>query len=185
MDTTFYVDTPMKARPSLLHFWVQSGGGPLIAVPKSELNHWAGVDDNDGPVETWGDYGRACAVEGYIGLISVGMQQALVLGDEPAMTTYLTTERLFVRWAAADTEAELVGAARRALVGQPGWDDDEDLIWEVREVAVLFDSAIPGAELESNERLILDLKPGEYRVRATYMKDENNGMILVHLQPTT
>ncbi|MET9247679.1 Imm21 family immunity protein [Nonomuraea sp. NPDC003709] len=80
---------------------------------------WAGVDDNDGPVETWGDHGRACAVEGYIGLITVGAQQALVLGDEPAMTTYLTTERLFVRWAAADTEAELVGAARRALVGQP------------------------------------------------------------------
>ncbi|MET9247680.1 Imm21 family immunity protein [Nonomuraea sp. NPDC003709] len=43
-------------------------------------------------------------------------------------------------------------------------------MWEVREVAVLFDSAIPGAELEPDERLILDLKPGEYRVRATYMK---------------
>lgn len=101
------------------------------------------------------------------------------------MTTYLTTERLFVRWAAADTEAELVGAARRALAGQPDWDDDEDLIWEVREAAVLFDSAIPGAELESDERLILDLEPGEYRVRATYVKDEGNEMILAHLQPTT
>jgi hypothetical protein len=98
----------MKARPSLLHAWVQSAGGPLIAVLKYELNNWAGVGDNDGPVE-WGDYGRACATEGYIGLITVGAQQALVLGDEPAMTTYLTTEHLFVRWAAADTEAGLVG----------------------------------------------------------------------------
>ncbi|WP_433417589.1 Imm21 family immunity protein [Microtetraspora malaysiensis] len=71
----------------MLHTWVETAGGPLIVVPKSELDHWAGVDHNDGPVETWGDYGRACAAEGYIGLVTVGAQQALVLGDEPAMTT--------------------------------------------------------------------------------------------------
>ncbi|MET9249304.1 Imm21 family immunity protein [Nonomuraea sp. NPDC003709] len=105
----------------------------------------------------------------------VGARQALVLGDEPAMTTYLPTERLFLRWAAAYSEAELVAAAKRALAAEPDWDDDEDLNWEVREAVVLFDSAIPGAELE----------PGRYRVRATYMKDEDNWMILVQLQPGT
>ncbi|WP_184616825.1 Imm21 family immunity protein [Sphaerisporangium krabiense] len=175
----------MKARPSVLHTWVRSAGGPLIAVPESELNNWAGVDDNDGPVETWGDYGRACAVEGYIGLVVVGAQRALVLGDEPAMTTFLATERLFVRWAGADSETELIAAARRTLAGEPDWDDDEDLIWEARESVVLFDSAIPGAESEPDDRLVIDLDPGRYRVRATYTKDEDNWMILVHLQPTT
>ncbi|MGI5490200.1 Imm21 family immunity protein [Microtetraspora malaysiensis] len=169
----------------MLHTWVETAGGPLIVVPKSELDHWAGGDYNDGPVETWGDYGRACAVEGYIGLVTVGAQQALVLGDEPAMTTYLTTERLFLRWAAAYSEAELVSAGRRALAGQLDWDDDEDLNWEVREQVVLFDSAISGADLESDERLIIDLEPGLYRVRATSKKDEGNWMILVQLQPTT
>jgi len=174
----------MKTRPSVLHPWVQSVGGPLIAVPESELNNWAGVDDNDGPVETWGDYGRACAVEGYIGLVVVGAQHALVLDDEPAMTTYLATERLFVRWVGADSETELIMAARRALTGELDWDDDEDLIWEVREPVVLFDSAIPGAELEPDDLLVIDLDPGRYRVRATYTKDEDNWMILVHVQPT-
>ncbi|MEU7900300.1 Imm21 family immunity protein [Nonomuraea sp. NPDC049152] len=169
----------------MLHTWVQSAGGPLIAIPESELNNWAGVDDNDGPVETWGDYGRACAVEGYIGLVAVGAQQALVLSDEPAMTTYLVTERLFVRWAGAHSEAELVAAARRALAEQPDWDDDEDLIWEAQEAVVLFDSAIPGAELEPDDRLIIDFEPGRYRVRAIYTKDEDNRMVLVHLQPAT
>lgn len=168
----------------MLHPWVQSVGGPLIAVPESELNNWAGVDDNDGPVETWGDYGRACAVEGYIGLVVVGAQHALVLDDEPAMTTYLATERLFVRWVGADSETELIMAARRALTGELDWDDDEDLIWEVREPVVLFDSAIPGAELEPDDLLVIDLDPGRYRVRATYTKDEDNWMILVHVQPT-
>jgi hypothetical protein len=166
------------------HTWVETAGGPLIAVPKSELDHWAGADDNDGPVETWGDYGRACAVEGYIGLVTVGTQQALVLGDEPAMTTYLATERLFLRWAAADSEADLVAAAKRALAGPPDWDDDEDLIWEVREAVVLFDSAFPGAESGPDDLLMIDLAPGLYRVRATYQKDEDNWMILVQLQPT-
>ncbi|WP_431904789.1 Imm21 family immunity protein [Nonomuraea sp. bgisy101] len=169
----------------MLHTWVRTAGGPLIVIPKSELNNWTGAEDDDGPVETWGDYGRACAVEGYIGTVTVGAQQALVLGDEPAMTTYLPTERLFLRWAAAYSEAELVTAARQALVAEPDWDDDEDLKWEVREAVVLFDSAIPGAELQPDDRIIIDLEPGEYRVRGTYIKDEDNWMILVQLQPTT
>ncbi|MEV4363317.1 Imm21 family immunity protein [Nonomuraea sp. NPDC049625] len=71
-----------RPRSSVLHTWVSTAGGPLIAIPQSELNTWAGVNDNDGPVETWGDYGRACAVEGYIGTVTVGARQALVLGDD-------------------------------------------------------------------------------------------------------
>ncbi|GAA4983809.1 immunity 21 family protein [Nonomuraea thailandensis] len=157
----------------------------MIAVPQSELSMWAGVDDDDGPVETWGDYGRACAVEGYIGAVTVGAQQALVLGDEPAMTTFLPAERLFLRWAAASSEGELVAAAQRALAADPDWDDDEDLHWEVREPVVLFDSAIPGAEVEPDERLVIDLEPARYRVRAAYAEDEDNAMILVQLQPAT
>ncbi|WP_067714245.1 Imm21 family immunity protein [Nocardia yamanashiensis] len=34
--------------------WVQSAGGPFLVAPESELQHWAGVEDTDGPVETWG-----------------------------------------------------------------------------------------------------------------------------------
>jgi hypothetical protein len=55
---------------------------------------WTGASSTDGHVENWSDYGRACAVEGYIGVIALGQRQSLVLGDEPAMTTYLPAERL-------------------------------------------------------------------------------------------
>ncbi|WP_217369223.1 Imm21 family immunity protein [Nonomuraea antri] len=167
----------------MLRTWVSTAGGPLIAVPKSELNSWAGVDDNDGPVETWGDYGRACAVEGYIGAIAVGTQQALVFGGEPAMTTYLAAERAFLLWVGADSESELVAAAERVLAAGPDWDADEDVNWEVREAVVLFDSAIPGAELEPDDRFDIDLEPGPYRVRAAYAQVEDSSMILVQLQP--
>lgn len=166
----------------MLHTWVSSAGGPLIAVPKSELDCWAGVDHNDGPLETGGDYGRACAVEGYIGLVAVGAQQALVFGEEPAMTTYLSAERLFLRWVGADSEGNLVEAARRVLAAGPVWDEDEDLSWEVRGPVTLFDSALPGAELQSDERLVVEIEPGQYRVRAACAEDEGNWMILVQLQ---
>ncbi|WP_327152131.1 Imm21 family immunity protein [Nocardia sp. NBC_01329] len=164
--------------------WVHSAGGPLLIAPESELGHWAGVEDAedmDGAVETWGDYGRACSVRNYIGLVAVGSQQALVLGDQPARTTYLPGERVFLRGAAAGSDEELVDVVRRVL-RDITWDPDEDLVWEVREPVMLFDSAWAGAEIEPDNRLLVDLDPGSYRVRATSLRDSGDWMILVQLQ---
>ncbi len=160
--------------------WVSSAGGPLLVAPRSALRLWTGASSTDGPVESWGDYGRACAVDGYVGVIPVGQRQALVLGDEPAITTYLPAERLFLRWAAAYEEDDLVNAARRAIRDGVQWDADEDVGWVVDGPVVLFDSAWPGTELESDNHLVVDLHPGTYRVRATYRADGDNWMILVH-----
>ncbi|MEV6325602.1 Imm21 family immunity protein [Nocardia sp. NPDC051787] len=113
-----------------------------------------------------------------------GSQQALVLGDQPARTTYLPAERTFLRWAAADSEEELVAAAQQALQEHITWDPGEDLVWEIREPVMLFDSAWPGTEIELDNQLHIALDPGRYRVRATYIKNPGNWMILVQLQPT-
>ncbi|WP_328393698.1 Imm21 family immunity protein [Nocardia sp. NBC_00416] len=156
--------------------WVHSAGGPLLIAPESELGHWGGAEDMDGPVETWGDYGRACSVRNYIGLVAIGSQQALVLGDQPARTTYLPGERVFLRGAAAGSDVV------RRVLRDITWDPDEDLVWEVREPVVLFDSAWAGAEIEPDNQLLVDLDPGSYRVRATSLRDSGNWMILVRLQ---
>ncbi|WDZ83082.1 immunity 21 family protein [Micromonospora cathayae] len=170
---------------SLQYTWVSSAGGPLLVAPRSALSLWAGVDSTDGPVESWGDYGRACAIDGFVGLVAVGPWQALVLGDEPAMTTYLPAERLFLRWAAAYEEDDLVSAARRAVHDGVQWDADEDVRWVVDGSVVMFDSAWPGAELEPDNHLVIDLHPGEHRVRAAYLADGDSRMILVQLQPVS
>lgn len=162
--------------------WVESGGGPLLAAPASQLARWEGATDDEGPEETWGDYGRACAIDGYIGLVGIGGGQGLVLGDEPATTTYLPDERLFVRWAAADSESELVDAARHAVHGVE-W--QEELDWDVDGAVVLFDSAWPGATPEPGNHLNIDLPPGRYRVRAADKRDDRNRMILVQLRPVS
>lgn len=60
--------------------WVESLGGPLIVVPVSVLAKWGGCSEN------WGeepgileDYDRACAVEGWAGLLDVSRSGARAL----------------------------------------------------------------------------------------------------------
>ncbi|MER5218295.1 Imm21 family immunity protein [Streptomyces sp. NPDC002838] len=57
--------------------------------------HQLNGDRNDtylGPDDE-GDYGRACSVEDLIGIIEVGPAQALVLGNDPAATTFPGAQR--------------------------------------------------------------------------------------------
>ena len=55
--------------------WVSSAGGPLLVAPQSALTLWTGADNTDGPLEDWGDYGRACTIDGYIGVVAIGEWQ--------------------------------------------------------------------------------------------------------------
>ncbi|WP_233562946.1 Imm21 family immunity protein [Micromonospora musae] len=108
-----------------MHYtWVSSAGGPLLVAPQSALSLWTGADSTDGPVES-----RACAIDGYVGVVAIGQRQALALCDEPAMTTYLPSERLFLRWSATYEEDDLVSAARRAVRDGVNSDAEEDVRW--------------------------------------------------------
>jgi hypothetical protein len=152
------------ADPGVLE-WVESGGGPLIAVPETVLPFWAGADSEE--LDT--DYDRACEVDGYVGLLPVGDSAALVLGDEPAATTYLADQSTFVRWSAANSEGELLAGARAAL-GTAVWGNE--LRWHVPGPVVLFDSAWPGTGADREEHLRVPLEAGTYGVRAAYVQPE-------------
>ena len=111
------------AEPGTLE-WIESGGGPLIAVPETVLPFWAGADGD----ETASDYDRACEVDAAVGLLPVGDGAALVLGDEPASTAYLPAHSAFVRWCAADSEGSSgpahAGSSTRRTCSRPsadGW----------------------------------------------------------------
>src|SRR3954470_20357711 len=86
------------------HKWVESDGGPLIVVPESVSQNWSGTTSLGSDTPT--DYDRACVVEGYAGLIDVGECSALVLGDDPASTTFLPERNTFLRVIASDREDE-------------------------------------------------------------------------------
>jgi hypothetical protein len=56
------------------------------------------------------DYGRACGVDDYLGVLKVGPGECLVLADEPMQTTIFPTnaDALIVRWMYAESGAEKV-----------------------------------------------------------------------------
>lgn len=113
-----------NANPGAAVEWVESGGGPLIAVPEAVLPFWAGADGD----ELSTDYDRACEVDGRIGFVPVGDTTALVLGDEPASTAFLTEHDTFVRWCAADSEDELLASIPAALAAAE-WEADR--AWDI------------------------------------------------------
>ncbi|MEU3986260.1 immunity 21 family protein [Streptomyces sp. NPDC026672] len=143
--------------------WVESGGGPLVVVPETVLPFWAGADGEDMAT----DYDRACEVDGYVGLLPVGDSAALVLGDEPASTAYLPDHGTFVRWSAANSEAELLAEVPAALVSAV-W--EREVRWNVPGPVVLFDSAWPGEEADRGGHVRVPLAPGPYAVRAAYAR---------------
>ncbi|MBQ0854047.1 immunity 21 family protein [Streptomyces sp. NPDC057621] len=141
--------------------WVESGGGPLIAIPEVVLPFWTGADGD----ELASDYDRACEVEGLIGLLPVGNTTALVLGDEPAATAYLPEHGTFVRWSAGDSERELLAGVPDALAGAT-W--GREVHWQVPGAVVLFDAAWPGGGATREGHLRIALEPGRYAVRAAH-----------------
>ncbi|MFF7331544.1 immunity 21 family protein [Streptomyces sp. NPDC090306] len=159
--------------------WVESGGGPLIAVPETVLPFWAGADGD----ELASDYDRACEVESEVGLVPVGDCAALVLGDEPAATAFLPEHGLFVRWCAADSEDELLAGVPAALDGAV-WGDE--VRWEVPGPVVLFDAAWPGGDAGGTDHVRVPLPAGPYAVRAAHAEPGPETWLgLVQLRPLT
>ncbi|MGC5039567.1 MULTISPECIES: immunity 21 family protein [unclassified Streptomyces] len=150
------------AEPGVVE-WVESGGGPLIAVPETVLPFWAGADGE----ETASDYDRACEVDGSVGLLPVGDSTALVLGDEPAATAYLPEQAAFVRWRAGDSEAELLAGVPSAIATAE-W--EPEVLWNVPGTVLLFDAAWPGTGPTGVDQIRVPLEPGRYAVRAAQVQ---------------
>jgi hypothetical protein len=172
-------------------------GGPLLAVPVSALASWRGCTPTErilGGTGTPGDYDRACAVDGLAGAIAVGARgaQALVLADEPADTCYLPRHRAFLRWLAADTEAELDAAAARVLADpSTAWQDCGT--WTTDGPAVLMDSAEAGTDLGTEypgggqpDQAPVPLPAGTWQIQAIHAKpDDWTWVGLVRLLPAS
>ncbi|GGX03867.1 hypothetical protein GCM10010297_27150 [Streptomyces malachitofuscus] len=157
--------------------WVESGGGPLIAVPETVLPFWTGADGE----ETASDYDRACEVDGLVGLLPVGDAAALVLGDEPAATAFLPEHGTLVRWIAGNSEAELLASVPAAL-HTARW--QPEVQWKVPGTVVLFDAAWPGTGSTGTDHVRLALAPGRYAVRAAEAQPgPETWLVLVQLRP--
>ncbi|WP_429417655.1 Imm21 family immunity protein [Nocardia sp. GAS34] len=162
--------------------WIETTGGPQILIPQSARSAWRGVPEAFDPDhrDTWGDYGLACSVSTYIGIVEHSGVEVLVLGDMAAPTTYIQDMRMLVRWYGADSEKELLAAANRSASNRQL---DEQLTWNVAGPVEFFNSALDGATVSVNSRLSISLDRGRYRVSAAYFDDDWTAGVAVVCSP--
>ena len=134
--------------------WVASAGGPLIVVPVEIAHHWRG-DEVAWPLSgglemIWAavrrdsDYGRACEIEGNLGMLEVGPGSCLILGDDPMQTTIIPSDGggLIVRWFHAESEDDVLHAVQS--VPEDAWESTTIKIQIGLGGLLVFDSAYPG-----------------------------------------
>jgi hypothetical protein len=171
--------------------WVYSEGGPLILLEERFLDEWGGVIDqiqgsreekSYSPDGKSTDYDRACSVREYIGRIDVGTGAAIVLGDMPMQTTWISkvpwNGGMLARWMFAKNDAEFSGWLQ-TITGKLFHPEFQFFVEQTP--LVLFDSGFAGRNIKKrpDEFLLIALKPGTYEIStAVYQPDNQTSMVL-------
>lgn len=179
--------------------WVATGGGPLILVPVEVAHLWRGID-GIGPSsevwENWGenkfsgtDYGRACGVDDYLGVLACGPSECLILGDEPMQTTFLPAKdvSLIVRCMWAESEDDVIRVIQSVPEGV--WEATLHRLNVGEGQLLFFDSAYSGDDLPTTSAganvpwLKVSIPRGTYEIdTADYQPDQQTRLILHRLR---
>lgn len=162
--------------------WISSTGGPLILIKTSCLQYWKGIFgiSNESQGNSITDYERACEINDYVGLIDVGSCKALVLGEEPFETTWLSTEDgsgILVRWVWADNDKQVLAALKNLSLNQI-WDATGIEITFSTESLILFDSSNSYDFLRN--KLDIKIQPGTYTINSLFFKPDERVNLLIH-----
>ncbi len=165
--------------------WISSEGGPLLLLPKGIVSAWGGCrkpgdslsEDADGKT----DYDRACEISDYIGILLVGKEEGLVLGEHMQTCWISLGENeggMLVQWLYANDEASAINHITNVpnhLFRSAG------IIFHVSEpILYLFDSAICGKSLKSEDVFVVELQPGPYRVETASYKPNEHTALVIH-----
>jgi hypothetical protein len=182
--------------------WIDSAGGPLILISDKSYNLWSGIlkrssyldskieetDNFLNPDET--DYGKACLVKDYLGVVNIGEDTALVLGDEPLLTTIFHSldGRVVIARKSYSENEEFVDSNLKTI--------DLKLIdnWEFALTLILsgdkqylFDSACSASMLDkgNNECLSMNIKQGDYKIWTSIYEPDDKTKLIIHKFDTT
>ena len=165
--------------------WIESGGGPLILISDNSYNLWSGTlkrnsyldkkienaDDFLDPDET--DYGKACIIGDYLGIVNIGDDIALVLGDEPLRATvfHSVDNRVVIARSYHGESEESVSSSLKSieLNSINNWEFCLTLKLST-DKQYLFDSACDGRMLdnENNDYLPVNIKHGDYKIWTSF-----------------
>jgi hypothetical protein len=158
--------------------WINSAGGPLICSSPTSGRMWRGTHGSS-TGETESDYDRACDQADYVGAISCGTSQVLVLGDEPLQSVLVLKDEgvIVVRWVSCVSNERATSAIAQLPPVLPIIEesttfrlDDPGLI--------MFDSALESVDSSSCAQV--DVRPGIFTVTTEKYKDEGVYEFLVH-----
>ena len=156
--------------------WIETDGGPLVAMPRSLVCSWMGTEGDEGDSH----YDSACSVADYLGILKIFETDVLVLGDEPLSTTVLSNKgrTVIVRWVYADAEGDILMALNNLQVPSK---PDERVSVDISESLLMFGASCSGRELDSElESWVINIKPGGYEVVTARVEINANTCILVH-----
>lgn len=151
--------------------WISSAGGPLVVLQQSTLSSWGGA--------LGGDYDRAGAIRGYIGIIKQGELDAIVLWGEPLETAYYAGAKgqFLVRWSYGPDDTAVLNSLDRMHAA--AMSVSEDLVVEVvDDRQFIIDAAAPGYDAE--EQVPLSLTPGRYVIASGIYRPSPEIEMIVH-----
>lgn len=151
---------------------IESAGGPLLLLPGRARGHWTGAAGDD--------YERACEVDGYLGVLDVGGDQALVIGDEPAPTALLPTRAgdslMIAKWTYGPDPASVVASLRGVRLDR--FPAPEVKLTFRSSPQLLFDSGSPGSEVDGH--LVARLPAGEYVASTLVFEPAGDISLVLH-----
>ena len=164
--------------------WIESSGGPLILCSSKNITYWGGAGRSSDAFQS--DYQLACAVNKYIGVVSIGSGEALVLGDEPNLTSFIECRPgyyLLARIIYADKYprvSEIIEISKNTEFDQSAFHFEMDY-----NEAVLFDATEIGDELfsiaRSDEYIISSMVPGKYDITTKRQCLMPETMVMLHM----
>jgi len=117
-----------------------------------------------------------------IGLLNLGDLEVLVLGDEPLSTAWLPfADRpggVFVRWHYGENEESVSSRQTEMLEYESG--EPEVTLHVLSSPLLVFDSGIPGLEVDKSEGLLLELTPGTYHIGSAKFNPDSMTSMLLH-----
>ena len=179
------------------HFeWIQTSGGPLILIDSEVVEFWSGILERSSYLQGNGhlstdfmdpleaDYGKACSINDYLGIVNIEKQNALVFGDEPLSTTIVHSsnyEATISQWVYGEKESEQ--ALQTVDFSALNWGFNEVIKFSSSE-QYLFDAAIDGRSLVAKDNgtffLKMNLSPREYQVFSTFYEPDSQTRFILY-----
>lgn len=151
--------------------WIESSGGPLVAIEKHLAPLWGGTNGHPS------DFDLACDTVNYIELVSTQNFTALVMGDEPlrTITAYSDDHTLIVRWRWATSEQDVLNGIQNIQFPSK-YEEHLDIILPSGTLTI-FDSANQYSETEA---INLKTHPGKNTIQTFTYSPNSETSLLIH-----